>query len=54
MKNARSITQGRKADASRLFLILNPIVAVNRTYSPAPIRPAPPVPLPHAARDNGP
>ena len=53
-KKDRSMMQGRKADARRDVLTLRPIVVVSRTYNPAPIKPAPPVPLPQAARENGP
>lgn len=53
-KNDRSIMQGRKADASNEVLTLSPMVEVRRTYSPAPTNPAPPVPLPQAARLRGP
>lgn len=53
-KKARSMKQGRKADDSRDVLTLNPIVVVRSTYRPAPTNPAPPVPLPHAAREKGP
>ena len=53
-KKDSSIMHGRKADASSEVLTLNPMVEVRRTYSPAPTSPAPPVPLPHAARLNGP
>lgn len=50
MKNDMSIMKGRKAQDIRLVLTLRPSVLVNSTYSPAPNNPAPPVPLPHAAR----
>ena len=53
-KKARSMKHGRKADAMRDVLTLNPIVVVNKTYKPAPTSPAPPVPLPQAARERGP
>lgn len=42
--------QGKNAEAKRLVLTDNPIMVVKRTYNPAPAKPAPPVPLPHAAR----
>lgn len=54
MKKARSMKHGRKAEDSREVLTDNPIVVVKRTYNPAPTSPAPPVPLPHAASENGP
>lgn len=54
MKKATSIMLGSKADVISVVLTLSPIVDVRRTYSPAPINPAPPVPLLHAARLSGP
>lgn len=53
-KKETSIMHGRNADARREVLTLSPMVDVKSTYSPAPIKPAPPVPLPQAARLNGP
>lgn len=54
MKKLINRTMGKKADAKRVFLLLNPSVDVATTYAPAPTSPAPPVPLPHAAKLNGP
>ena len=45
---------GRKALASNVLLTLSPRLVVARAYAPAPMSPAPPVPLPHAARENSP
>ena len=49
-KKLKSMTAGRHAEASNVVRTLNPNVFVARAYAPAPIKPAPPVPLPHAAR----
>ena len=53
-KKDRSMMAGRNADARREVLTDRPMVDVKSTYNPAPISPAPPVPLPQAARENGP
>lgn len=53
-KNAIGRMNGRKAQASKLVLTLSAIVLVSKTYKPAPIKPAPPVPLPHAASEKCP
>jgi len=53
-KKLTSMMIGRKADAKSVFLLLRPIEFVASAYAPAPISPAPPVPLPHAARLKGP
>lgn len=53
-KKARGIINGRNAQVSKLVRMERPMVLVRSTYNPAPTRPAPPVPLPHAAKENGP
>ena len=53
-KKLISITAGRQADANRVALTVNRNSVVARAYAPAPMRPAPPVPLPQAARLKGP
>ena len=50
IKKDRSIITGSMADTMSVVLTLRPRVDVKSTYSPAPASPAPPVPLPHAAR----
>ena len=54
MKKLRSITTGRKADAKIVCLLLSPKVVVAKAYAPAPMSPAPPVPLPQDAKLKGP
>lgn len=54
MKKLTSMMAGRNDEAKRLFRTLKPRVVVAKEYAPAPTNPAPPVPLPHAARLKGP
>ena len=54
MKKLIINTTGRQAEAKMVALTLSPNVVVAKAYAPAPIKPAPPVPLPHAARLRGP
>ncbi len=53
-KKLISMMIGRKADARSAVLLLNPNDVVASAYAPAPISPAPPVPLPQAAKLKGP
>ena len=53
MKKLTTIIAGRQADARRVVRTLKPNDVVASAYAPAPIRPAPPVSLPQAARLNG-
>lgn len=54
MKKLTSIITGRNAEAKIVFLLLSPKVVVANAYAPAPMSPAPPVPLPQEARLKGP
>ncbi len=53
-KKLTSMMTGRNDEAKRLFRTLKPRVVVAKEYAPAPTNPAPPVPLPQAARLKGP
>ena len=54
MKKLMSMKIGRYADVSNAPLELIPKLVVATAYIPAPTKPAPPVPLPQAAKLNGP
>ena len=53
-KKLTSMMAGRKADAKIVFWLLSPKVVVANAYAPAPMSPAPPVPLPQDAKLKGP
>ena len=53
-KKPASMTIGRNDDANSVSLLLSRNVVVASAYAPAPINPAPPVPLPQAAKLKGP
>ena len=53
-KKLSNITIGNNEEAKRLDCTLRPNVVVAKEYAPAPTKPAPPVPLPQAARLKGP
>lgn len=53
-KNEMSIMKGRNAHVKSDVLTRSPSVLVRKMYNPDPARPAAPVPLPHAAKLNGP
>lgn len=49
-KNDMSMIKGKKAETIKDVLTFKANVLVKNTYTPAPARPAPPVPEPQAAR----
>lgn len=49
-KKLTSMIRGNNEKHSKLVRTLMPRLVVAMAYAPAPIKPAPPVPLPHAAR----
>lgn len=53
-KKLTTMIAGRQAAARSVDLTLSPIEVVATAYAPAPTSPAAPVPLPQAAKLNGP